>query len=1067
MKHLYKISILLLLAILPVSAASHYFYVNGVSPQQNKAGRSAHFLLGDISIETSSNLGIPGEVDINVFYSGDEDVLMNIFLNGHLLASIHSNEWSIQDYWSDSFAWNTIEVEVIADGFFDLHGFSSFNTFLLQQTYCYLIGEKDVSYVGGNCYAYGDTLTYDLDLFMYCKVYSPGDLIWRETIWQGGVKNYYGDMTIPSSLSVIGNYAFNVYTGDYLIGEWSWWEDNTFGYLDYYLGGSLTIPSSIVAIENNAFGNDPCFNYKCVPYRFHKVIIEDLASWCAIDFKGSKCNPLLYANQFSIANQNVNNLVIPETISVIRSYAFAGCPGVNSVILPISVIYGRQVFWGSSVQSLILTGDGAFQEGSLDMNAANVYIGNGITDISGIKVKPTDVYSYSNTPPICDENTFTDYSGTLHVPASALAAYFTAPYWNNFINIVGDVIEPKSMSIDQDTISIRPGMTQELVATLIPTNATGAIIWDSTKDDVAKVVDGKVTAIAQGECDIFANCSGYQASCHVIVSEIKPTAVVLSQENVQMETSTQLTLSATVLPDSTTDKTVIWSSTDENIATVNKGLVTAVSAGECDIIARCQDVQAICHVTVIGVLPTAIILDQENALMKIGSELILSASVLPENTTFKIVTWSSSDENIATVNNGIVTAVGTGMCDIVAQCRDLQAVCHVTVAQLALDQHEAQLLPNHILTLEPVVSSVIDNLNVSSSNPSVAAVRMVNGKVQVVGIKEGYATIIVNWVDNDVFSDSCLVEVYTERGDVNCDGFVNISDVTTLIDVLLGGETPHSDENADCNADSKITISDVTALIDALLSGEPLPDKDSQVYNVNGVSFKMVKVKGGTFMMGATAGQGNQAYDDEFPVHEVILSSYCIGETEVTQALWQAVMGENPSNFKGDLNRPVEMVSWYDCQTFITKLNQMTGKSFRLPTEAEWEFAARGGNLSHDYMYAGSNNLDEVAWAYSNIPSQQPNTEGYGTQPVAQKMPNELGLYDMSGNVYEWCNDWFDIYSSSVQLDPTGPGDDMDCHYRVNRGGGWNRYGRSCRVSLRNNPTPESAAFNYGLRLAM
>ena len=320
------------------------------------------------------------------------------------------------------------------------------------------------------------------------------------------------------------------------------------------------------------------------------------------------------------------------------------------------------------------------------------------------------------------------------------------------------------------------------------------------------------------------------------------------------------------------------------------------------------------------------------------------------------------------------------------------------------------------------------------------------------------------------FNDEvCTVQLPANiRGDVNGDGNVNISDVTALIDLLLGSDssTYHA-ENADCNVDGNVTISDVTTLIDALLAGVTLPSMDIIGFNVNGVSFKMVKVKGGTFMMGATAGQGNQAYDDEFPVHEVILSSYCIGETEVTQALWQAVMGENPSNFKGDLNRPVEMVSWYDCQTFIAKLNQMTGKSFRLPTEAEWEFAARGGNLSHDYMYAGSNNLDEVAWAYSNIPSQQPNTEGYGTQPVAQKMPNELGLYDMSGNVYEWCNDWFDIYSSSVQLDPTGPGDDMDCHYRVNRGGGWNRYGRSCRVSLRNNPTPESAAFNYGLRLAM
>lgn len=306
------------------------------------------------------------------------------------------------------------------------------------------------------------------------------------------------------------------------------------------------------------------------------------------------------------------------------------------------------------------------------------------------------------------------------------------------------------------------------------------------------------------------------------------------------------------------------------------------------------------------------------------------------------------------------------------------------------------------------------------------------------------------------------------RGDVNGDGNVNISDVTALIDLLLGSDssTYHA-ENADCNADGNVTISDVTTLIDALLAGVTLPSMDIIGYNVNGVLFKMVKVEGGTFMMGATAGQGDQAYDDELPVHEVSLSSYSIGETEVTQALWQAVMDSNPSGLTGNLNRPVETVSWNDCQTFIAKLNQMTGKSFRLPTEAEWEFAARGGNLSHDYMYAGSNNLDEVAWVISNIPSQQPNTDGYGTQPVAQKAPNELGLYDMSGNVYEWCNDWFDAYRAEPQVNPTGPGDDEGCHYRVNRGGSWNRYGRSSRVSLRNNATPESAYFNIGLRLAM
>ena len=191
-------------------------------------------------------------------------------------------------------------------------------------------------------------------------------------------------------------------------------------------------------------------------------------------------------------------------------------------------------------------------------------------------------------------------------------------------------------------------------------------------------------------------------------------------------------------------------------------------------------------------------------------------------------------------------------------------------------------------------------------------------------------------------------------------------------------------QRGDVNQDGQVTISDVTTLIDYLLAGtwgdEPgNPGGGNETYTVNGVSFKMVGVEGGTFTMGATAEQGSDAYSNEKPAHEVTLSSFSIGETEVTQALWQAVMGSNPSYFTGDLNRPVERVSWNDCQTFITKLNEMTGKTFRLPTEAEWEYAARGGNLSQGYKYAGSNDVNEVAWYWDNIPSQSSGNAGYGT----------------------------------------------------------------------------------------
>ena len=224
-------------------------------------------------------------------------------------------------------------------------------------------------------------------------------------------------------------------------------------------------------------------------------------------------------------------------------------------------------------------------------------------------------------------------------------------------------------------------------------------------------------------------------------------------------------------------------------------------------------------------------------------------------------------------------------------------------------------------------------------------------------------------------------------------------------------------------------------------------------FTVDGVSFTMVYVPGGTFTMGATSEQGSDAWNDEKPTHSVMLSSYYIGQTEVTQALWTAVMGSNPSEFRGD-RRPVERVSWNDCQTFISRLNAKTGKNFRMPTEAEWEYAARGGH-SGGSKYAGSDNISNVAWYDDN--------SGGETHNVATKSPNGLGIYDMSGNVWEWCQDWYGNYSSSSQTNPKGPSNGDN---RVNRGGSWFVNAWFCRVSYRSNFTPSYSSSNLGLRLA-
>ena len=216
----------------------------------------------------------------------------------------------------------------------------------------------------------------------------------------------------------------------------------------------------------------------------------------------------------------------------------------------------------------------------------------------------------------------------------------------------------------------------------------------------------------------------------------------------------------------------------------------------------------------------------------------------------------------------------------------------------------------------------------------------------------------------------------------------------------------------------------------------------------NGISIDMVRVEAGTFTMGATPEMENSynnemenSYNNEKPTHQVTLTNdYYIGKYEVTQTLWKAVMGKNPSKFKGD-NLPVEYVSWNDCQEFISKLNRITGKTFRLPTEAEWEYAARGGKKSRGYQYSGSK-----------------------THAVGTKQGNELGIYDMTGNVYEWCQDRIGTYSSSSQVNPTGAAGGS---LRVFRGGGWCNTAWYCRSSCRFNFTPDCRDYDLGFRLVL
>lgn len=511
-------------------------------------------------------------------------------------------------------------------------------------------------------------------------------------------------------------------------------------------------------------------NSRAYPYTIGNLIIPTAVEYLEKEYSVTSIS------DYAFMRSNVTSVYIPYTITNIGEFAFGYNSGITKVTIPYSVTYvGRYAFDACySLESVticnpstIFIGGDAFQECQIDTlnligNGASrfnhysgyvgnidaihtVNIGSGITSLSDTEIDSTatTINCYAELPPSCGEWTFMCYNAELHVPPVSTVSYFTADFWSNFSNLINDLSD--KVSLNKTNANLVQWETLALTTTAIIGGSK--VVWSTSNPNVAIVnEDGVVTAISEGECDIFAtlesNIAVY-ASCHIISSYPEIIALTLNANEI--------------------------------------------------------------------------------AFSNVGDKFTLIATTNPENSG-PTPTWVSSDETVATVDeNGVVTAMGEGECDITVSVIDKTATCHVTVNStiiISLDQQDAAVLPNHIIVLTPSASPVMpDGFTVTSSDPSVAVARLMNGKVQVVGIKEGTTMITVGSTDGKALPATCLVTVYTEPGDVNCDGFVNISDVTDLIDYLLGSDVVNFKAgNADLDGDGNVNIADVTELIDFLLS---------------------------------------------------------------------------------------------------------------------------------------------------------------------------------------------------------------------------------------------------------
>lgn len=658
----------------------------------------------------------------------------------------------------------------------------------------------------------------------------------------------------PKGECYIGNWLYG-YIGTMPSGTTLVIKDGTIGIAGTALKKTSTltgvvIPNSVTTIGNSAFYNCSHLTSATIGNSVTKIGSAAFSGCIALSNlivnEGNPkydsregCNALIETATNTLILGSLKT-VVPNSVTAIADNAFVGYR-MERFTMPNSVTsiginaftYGMDDF---EFTELTITGNGPWQLsdiGGLSL-PSTINFGSGITSLGDCQLKSWGKIScYAATPPVCTDKTFYEgYSGELHVPSTSTAAYFTAPYWENFSNIQYDLTQV--VELDRSEASLSQWDELQLTVTKKP---SGDIRWSSGDISVATVDgNGKVTAVGGGECDIFASAASNLAvytSCHVTVNYPEVT-LTLDKNNLNInQIGEQVTLVATITPGNTGLKPT-WSSSALEVATVDaNGAVTSVGKGECDITATVLDKSATCHVKV-AYSDVTLTLDKENVTIdKVGEQVRLLATISP-NDTGLTPTWSSSASNVAIVDtDGVVTAMGRGECDIIASVQDKTAMCHVTVngtITIIVDPKTANIKPNTILTLSPMFDHEPTSIVVTSSDPAIAAARVVNKKsapvlapvagtqqVQVVGVANGVATITIASVDGKAIPATCEVTVSEFFiGDVDGNDVVNGSDVTALYNCLLNDVQPQG--NADVDGNGVVNGSDVTALYNILLS---------------------------------------------------------------------------------------------------------------------------------------------------------------------------------------------------------------------------------------------------------